>query len=75
MLTILGNFEKDTNWFFKNKSGLTKDYENKFVAIENEDVIDSDKNLDVLIKRLEKAGKNPATLVIKYIKKINVILR
>ena len=70
MLESLSTFEKDTSWFFRNKDKLLEDYENEFVAIENARVIDSDKDIDGLIKRLEGSGKNPATTVIKYVKKL-----
>ena len=49
---------------------MVEKYEGKFVAIENESVLDSDKDLNRLIERLEKAGRNPANLVIKHIKKM-----
>jgi len=61
-------FEKDNKWFHENinslrKKGLT----GKFVAVANRNVIASDRDIEVVIKFIEKQGKNPAYVSIEFV--------
>jgi len=61
-------FEKDSKWFFKNIALLrNRNLTNKFVAIKNENVIASDRNIEMVIKDLEKIGENPSYVLIEFV--------
>jgi len=64
----LEDFEKDSRWFYENINLLRKkNFTGKFIAIKNENVIDSNNNVDILIKSLEIKGENPSCLVIEFV--------
>jgi len=67
-LQLLKGFERDSQWFHNNIDKLRKkNFTGKFVAIANEEPIASDKNIDVVIKTLEKEDKNPAYIFIEFV--------
>ncbi|MCX6742560.1 MAG: DUF5678 domain-containing protein [Candidatus Pacearchaeota archaeon] len=67
-LQILKGFERDSRWFHENIDKLREqDFTDKFVAISNEKLIASDRNIDTVIKAVEKQGENPAYLFIEFV--------
>jgi hypothetical protein len=44
----LGKYSKNYEWFNSNYESLRKDYPNKVIAVDNEKVIASDVDLDIL---------------------------
>ncbi|MBS3090234.1 hypothetical protein J4433_00510 [Candidatus Pacearchaeota archaeon] len=67
-LKLLGEFEKDSGWFHNNIDKLQENnFSGKFVAVHNEKPIAADKNIDVVIKMVEKAGKNPSCVFIEFV--------
>lgn len=61
-------FERDSRWFHENVPVLrAKDFTGKFVAVANETPIAADKNIDNVIKIVEKEGKNPAYVFIDFV--------
>lgn len=68
-LEIITKIENDNRWFEKNYEKLRETSVNEFVAIENEKIIERDKKLVNIIEKLEKKGKNPSLVLIRYIYK------
>ncbi|MBI2043345.1 hypothetical protein HYT25_03080 [Candidatus Pacearchaeota archaeon] len=67
-LQVLENFEKDSEWFHKNIVRLQKEgFVGKFVAIKDSKPIVSDKNIDTVIKEIEKRGENPSYIFIEFV--------
>lgn len=66
---ILQNLNKDLKYFYDNYDSLIEKNENKFIAIEKEQIVSINENLEELIAELKKKGKNPALLLIKFIHK------
>lgn len=67
-LQVLENFERDSEWFHKNISKLQKGgFVGKFVAVKNSEPIVSDKNMDAVIKEIEKRGENPSFTFIEFV--------
>jgi len=65
---ILKKFQEDSGWFYKNIDKLrTQGYTEKFVAIKNSKPIVADKNIDIVIQKLEKEGENPSFLFIEFV--------
>jgi hypothetical protein len=65
---ILQRFQKDSEWFYKNIDSLRKQgFVGKFVAIKNSKPIVSDKNVDLVIKKLDENGENPSFLFIEFV--------
>lgn len=56
-------YRRDHVWLFEHRKELLSPYRNKWVAVRDQKVIDSDEDLDILCARLE----NPGDLVIEYI--------
>jgi hypothetical protein len=67
-LTLLKNFEQDSEWFHNNNKEIIKrGFVNKFVAVKDKKIISSGKNLDELIKILEEKGENPSYIFIEFV--------
>ncbi len=64
----------DMKWLHDNYDSITEKYSNKFVAVEDGKIIDSDVEMDILIKKLEKGNKNPDTLLIELVNPKDFIL-
>jgi len=67
ILEGLKDFSRDMDWIYENQDQLRKEYPNKYVAVMNLKVIDSDPNLQNLIRKLKEKGKNPGEIPIEYI--------
>lgn len=67
-MQLLKGFKRDSEWFHENIDKLREqNLTGKFVAIMNQEPIASDTNLDVVIKTIEKEGKNPACVFIEFV--------
>ena len=65
---VLQQFQKDSEWFYKNVEKLRKlGYNEQFVAIKNSKPIASDKNIDVVIRKLEKEKEDPSFVFIEFV--------
>ena len=65
----LTDFNKDFQWFLQSREKLLSKYENKWVAISNNKILDSDENLTTLIKRLKAKGLQPEQTLIQFLSK------
>jgi hypothetical protein len=62
----LRQIHKDREWFNDNYAQLKDKYNEEYIAVKNEDVIDSDKNLVNLLKRItQKYEKNHRSVIIE----------
>jgi hypothetical protein len=65
---LLHNFERDSKWFHEHIDELrNRGFTSKFVAIKNNNVISSEKDMDILIESLEKKGENPTYFFIEFV--------
>jgi hypothetical protein len=68
----LNETERDYKWFIKNEKELRRKYQNKFVAILNEEVIASSDKVEDLVRELKK--KKLEDVIIEFIEPENVII-
>lgn len=73
-MLLLNKLDENINWFKEHQTELEEEYDNQFIAIENEEIISADKNLDILITKLKKMGKDPANTLIKFVSTTIIIL-
>jgi uncharacterized protein DUF5678 len=66
-LKKIKNFERDLRWFKLNYDEIKSGYKGQHVAIEDEKIIDSDRDPIILFKRLEKKYEDLSSLVVEYI--------
>ena len=66
-LGIITKMENENKFFEENIEKIREIALNHFVAIENGEIVEKDKELENVIKRLEKKGKNPALILIRYV--------
>jgi len=72
-LELLNKNEADLKWFVKHESSLTEEFDNKFVAIENEKVVESDKNIKNLVEKLKAKDIDPTITVVQFVSKTKII--
>jgi hypothetical protein len=65
----LTDFNEDFQWFLRSREQLLLKYGDRWVAIYNKKVLDSDKNLTTLVKRLKIKGFKPEQMLIQFISK------
>lgn len=58
----------DKQWLHDNIAGFTLVYQNQFVAVHNQEIIDSDTNLAMLRARIQQQGLNLKNVYIEFIK-------
>jgi len=67
-LQLLKGFERDSHWFHENVDKLREqNFTGKFVAIADEKPVASDRDIDIVIKNVEKEGRNPACTFIEFV--------
>ena len=66
-IEMLQKFKRDTHWFRENYEEIKKQYKGQHVAIENEEIIDSDPDYHELLRRLRKDNKDPSLIPIEYV--------
>jgi hypothetical protein len=74
VVQLLLQGQNNLMWFNSNWNKLAKDFNNKFIAIENKEVIESDSDLDSLLDKLKSKGVDSSETMIKFISKIASIL-
>ena len=65
----LTDFNKDFQWFLRSREELLLKYKDKWIAIYSKKVLDSDKNLTTLVKRLKARGIQPEQILIQFLSK------
>lgn len=66
-LEELKKFNNDLRWFQDNYEDLKRQFRGEYVAVEDAQIIDHDKDYHLLLKRLKKTHSDLRNLVIEYI--------
>lgn len=66
--------DSNLKWFLEKHDMLVENYQGKYVAIDNEDVIDSDNDINSLLQKLQVNSKHSNSTLIQYINDRNVKL-
>lgn len=68
-IQILNSAYENNEWIQSKIEDLRKEHENKFIAVENKELIAEDKDIKKIIKKIIKMKKNPAAITIEFINK------
>lgn len=71
---MLVSGQSDMAWFESHLDSLKSEYNNKFIAFHNKEVIDADTKLDDLIKRLNEKGVDTSNVFVRFVSKVKAIL-
>jgi len=74
LVQMLISGQNDLSWFESNLNRLKSEYNNKFIAFHNQTVIESDSNLDHLMRKLGDKSIDTSNLFIKFVSKVKAIL-
>ncbi|WXG43072.1 MAG: DUF5678 domain-containing protein [Promethearchaeati archaeon SRVP18_Atabeyarchaeia-1] len=66
LVDLLAVQEDNAEWIASNFGGLAKQYADKYIAVKNRSVVDSDKNIIHLIGKLKKKYDDLDDFVIQY---------
>ena len=67
-LVLMKQFEKDSEWFYKNINNLRKNgFTGKFVAIKSSKPLAADKDIEIVIRELEEKKENPSFTFIEFV--------
>lgn len=64
----------DLDWFNSNLPRLLKRYNNRFIAFHNQQILESDPNLDRLMTKLKQKEIDTSNVFIKFVSRIKSIL-
>lgn len=64
---IFERFAKDSVWLKKNKKELRSKYNNRWIAVHEEKIVASGKDLSSFNRKLEKSGLNPEECVVSFL--------
>ena len=74
IVTMLKSGQDDLRWFDSNLDNLMKDFNNRFIAFRNKEVIEASEDLDRLISSLKEKGIDIPNVFIKFVSKVKHIL-
>ena len=74
LVSMLQAGQEDLQWFDSNLSKLVKEFNNKFIAFSNKEVIVSSDDPEKLIEILNKKGMDTSGVFIKFVSKVKSIL-
>lgn len=72
-LKLLNSSISDLNWFKENSKDIRKKHEGKFIAIRDSSIKEVAKDVELLIKKLDKKGIESNFVLIKYVTPKGVI--
>jgi predicted DNA-binding protein (UPF0278 family) len=64
----LKEFVEDTKWLHSHYDEMLDKYNDQYIAIQHQDVLDSAKNIEVLRDKLERRNIKAQEIFIEYIK-------
>ncbi|MCK4521768.1 MAG: hypothetical protein KAU20_04280 [Nanoarchaeota archaeon] len=73
-LALLNKSNVAIEFFRSHRDKITKDFNNQFVAIKEEEIVSSGENMGVLGKKLAKKGEDTSNLFIRFVSKDIFIL-
>ncbi|MFH1209680.1 MAG: DUF5678 domain-containing protein [archaeon] len=73
-LELLNKFEEDMNFFNKNSKKLKEKYDEKFIAIKDNEIVAVGTIMEEVIKNLELKKIDPSGTFIQFISKTKIIL-
>ena len=74
VVELLHSGQRDLEWFNNNLSDIKLQFNNSFIAFNNQKVIDSDKNLENLMKKLRSSNVDTSSVFIEFVSNIKTIL-
>ena len=77
VVTVLSSYEENAKWLSSNYGKLKKQYNNQWVAVLDEIIIDHDSSLSIKVKRLrKKIAKFYGQIALDYVstKEIELVL-
>jgi hypothetical protein len=74
VLKMLQSGYTDMTWFNENLVELKKEFNNSFVAVQNQSIVGSDKDLNMLMQKLKTKKVDLNTVFIEFVSNVKSIL-
>ena len=74
LIQMLKSGQNDLQWFDVNFNKLISQFNNQFIAFRNEEIIDSDNDLNKLMAKLKDKNVDTSNIFIKFVSRIKHIL-
>lgn len=74
LIQMLKSGQNDLEWFDVNFNKLISQFNNQFIAFRNEEIIDSDIDLNKLMAKLKNKNVDTSNIFIKFVSRIKHIL-
>jgi hypothetical protein len=66
--------QRDVDWFASHAEQLKAEYNNTFIAFHDAQVIESDKKLNTLLKKLHAKQVDTSQVLVRFVSKVKTIL-
>jgi len=73
-LQLINSIEKDLEWFSLNYKNLIKKFDEKFIAIKDENIVAEGDTFEEVINKIEAKNLDPTNVLVKFVSKIKRIL-
>lgn len=73
-LALLNKADIAIEFFRSHLDSITHDHNNEFVAIKEEEIVESGKSMEEVLTKLQKKGEDTSQLLIKFVSKNMFIL-
>ena len=74
IVQMLISGQSDLEWFNSNLSMLISQFNDRFIAFKDREVVDSDSDLNTLMLRLKEKNTDPSNIFIRFVSKVKSIL-
>jgi hypothetical protein len=70
---LLGNFEKEAEWFFEEYNSFKENYRGKYVLVKNKKIVVVANDFETLQAKVKKLGLDITSSFIKYIPEKDIV--
>lgn len=75
VVEMLTRGQEDARWFNSNLTAFLEQFNNKFVAFHNKQILGAAETVDELISKLLERQIDPAQVLIRFVSKVKSILQ
>lgn len=72
--TLLIRARKDLEWVKSHSKDLREDYNNRFIAVKDTEILASGQTMEDLLEELDKKSVDAGEVLVKFISKVAMVL-
>lgn len=73
-INLLLRAKKDLEWVRSNAGSFREEYNNRFIAVKNREILASSQTMESLLEALEKKGIDAGEVLVRYVSRVAMVL-